>query len=248
MKEWFKKKLLKNCDWIGTFGLLCGIVICFLGVVLAFINPSVGLFTVFAGMIIGVLLAILFSLIRHRYISYRDDYRGDYDRSSYGINLLKVKDERVIESGDRIWGKEGIFPVLLPIIDDGKFSVTTQIVRDLGDEKVVIDISITAFVDESNDKDSFGNYKTQELYDLVVKDGYSSVKDWLADSFTEAVGQAPAVFRAIDENYLNPAALIAAVKTAMKSVNFGLGLSNLKKVEVTIIDNSWSSRTKVVYT
>lgn len=250
MREWFKKMLLKKCDWVGIYGFTWGLAVSFLGaILLGIFKNELGFLIVFLGICLGLFLAILFSLIRNKYIAYKDDYkRNDLSRSYGRILLLKVSVERVFECGDRIWGKDGIFPVILPLVKDGEFSVATSIVRDLGDEKVIIGISITAFVDERNYESSFGNYNPQELYDLVIKGGYDSVKGWLADSFTKAVGQAPVVLSAIDENYLNPPALIAAVKTAMKSVTFHPGLSNLKKVEVTIIDNSWSYRTKVVYT
>jgi len=256
----FKKYLLATADDAASKGFIIGlfpllipgfILLLVAGVALLLSTPEMtqlslglskgGVSLGCASIPMGIVLAIITSCYRQKYIAHVDDY-SDSSRFLWKT-LLKVKDGRVVDFGTFVWGKDGVHLVGLPRVYDGEFSTSTCIERQVGKVKVSVNVTLSAYVPDikaTKEALKYG-FMPQEIYGVVVLGGYASVNDWLAGTFKNLAELNWAVQQVLEKySYRQPYELTEAVQQALQDLSFTRELSNISRIEATVSVDSGS--------
>lgn len=251
----FKKYLLSVSDMAFLNGFIIILFPCvILGVVVtvAGLPPEVFTTLLLVGFGGGIVLGAIQSYFRHTRISHVDDFR---DRGLSSPRLVKADGRgRVVDFHDsRLWGRDGVHHIQLPFAWRGEFTTSTRIRHKVDGVDVSAKITLTAYVPKEDEDLIEGVFKhgfiPQELFDVVIQEGYISVESWLAAAFKEAAEDTPAIQEAFETHGRpkDPFALTKALTEALETVPFSPRLSNISSVDASVVVDSSSFTTKVTY-
>jgi len=131
------------------------------------------------GVALGFLLALVFWFFRRKYIVCVDDYRADFknrypeDYKADRLLLLQVVNDKVVDSGKAVWGKDkkSVHAILLPRAEHDSFKLTVPLQSEKPSVRIMLFVALS------------GDFVPQELYDEIILKGYDSLKTWLAEAF-----------------------------------------------------------------